>query len=235
MTHPPQSKRRRFQYSLRTLRLLVTLVAIACSWYAVQMKNAAERRAAILKIEKVGGSVFYYDARTSDLIGGEPPGWFSWLRRFHGDEHMGYPALVIFEGHAITDDGLLHLKDFPNLQCLDLSGTQISDDGLVHLKGLTNLRSLDLAGTHITDAGLVHLKDLTKLEKLSLDGTRICDAGLEHLKGFENLELLYLNSEVTTEGVSKLKQALPNCKMSGTSVLQSILKEMGLGHQPSDD
>ncbi len=44
MTGPPEHKRRRFQYNLRSLFILTTLVAIACSWYAVEMQKAAKRR-----------------------------------------------------------------------------------------------------------------------------------------------------------------------------------------------
>jgi len=45
MTDKP--KRRWYQYSLRSMLVLTTLVAIACSWYAYEMNEAAKRRAAI--------------------------------------------------------------------------------------------------------------------------------------------------------------------------------------------
>ena len=56
----PYPTRRWYQYSLRSLFILTTLVAFACSWYAVEMQNAAERRAAIKEIKKLRGLVGYY-------------------------------------------------------------------------------------------------------------------------------------------------------------------------------
>ena len=155
MTDKP--KRRWYQYSLRTLFVLMTLFAIACSWYAVEMQKAAKRRAAIAEITKLGGLVLYYDAATPSW--GEPPGWFSWLRILHGDEQLGNAVSVIFfSSSSITDAGLVHLKDLTKLERLEIQCTQITDAGLEHLKGLTSLEWLGLHYTHqITHEGVENL------------------------------------------------------------------------------
>ena len=137
----------------------------------------------------MGGDVRYYDA-SDPYTCGEPPGWFSWLRKLHGDEHLGNAVVVVIVNSQVTDAGLVHLKGLTKLEVLLLTCKQITDAGLVHLKGLTNLESLNLSNTPITDTGLVHLKGLTNLEQLWLGGT-----------------------QVTDEGVKKLQQALPNCKI----------------------
>ena len=49
---------------------------------------------------------------------------------------------------------------------------------------------VDLNGTEVTDAGLVHLKGLTQLQTLGLSFTKVID-----------------------EGIKKLQEALPNCKI----------------------
>ena len=42
--------------------------------------------------------------------------------------------------------------------------------------------------------------------------TKVTNAGLEHLKGLANLRALYLpGTDVTDEGVKKLRQTLPHC------------------------
>jgi len=47
-----------------------------------------------------------------------------------------------------------------------------------------------------------------------LQGTEISDAGLVHLMGLSNLTDLDLGgTEVSDEGISKLKEALPNCEI----------------------
>ncbi len=189
MTDKP--KRRWYQFSLRTLFIITTLFAIPCSWYAYEMNEAAKRRAAIEKIEKLGGEVIYYDA-TDPFTSLEPARWYSWLRRLHGDVHLGNVTAVAWLSPA----------------------KHVTDADLVHLKGLTNLTDLWLDYTQITDAGLVHLEGLTNLEELFLHGTQIGDAGLVHLEGLTNLTGLWLqDTQVTDEGVKKLQEALPNCRI----------------------
>ena len=119
--------------------------------------------------------------------------------------------------------GLVELRE------LWLLGKQIRD--ITSLTELVELRDLRL-GLQVTDAGLEHLKGLTSLQSLSLqslslfnsrpvtsDGRKfsfpkVTDAGLEHLKGLSSLKELYLQgTQVTDEGVKKLQEALPNCKI----------------------
>ena len=51
-------------------------------------------------------------------------------------------------------------------------------------------------------------------ESTSVSSAEISDAGLEHLQGLKQLERLYLRrTKVSKEGVSKLQQALPQCKI----------------------
>lgn len=74
---------------------------------------------------------------------------------------------------------------------------------------------VNLIGTQVADAGLEHLKGLTSLQVLNLGGSPVTDAGLEHMKGLTSLQSLYLSStQVTDASVKKLKEALPNCKIS---------------------
>jgi hypothetical protein len=132
--------------------------------------------------------------------------------------HLGYTN--------VTDDGLEHLTDLKNLQHLDLSGTRVTGTGLKHLKRLTELQTLRLENAAITDAGLEHLKGLSSLKELDLFGTQVTDAGLEHLTGLKSLEKLKLGyftlspelappelrrTNVTSDGVKRLRQALPKC------------------------
>jgi hypothetical protein len=214
MPHPPEHKLRWYQYKLSSLFVLMTLVALAGSWYANEMFKATERRKAIAEIEKLGGGVWYYDASDPHFYGGEPPAWFSWLRRLHGDEHLGNAVSIWLANPPVTDAGLVHLKGLTKLESLYLFHTQVTDTGLQHLKELTNLKALSLTDTQITDAGLVHLKDLTNLEGLYFWNMQITDAGLEHLKGLTSLEYLDVSrTQVTDEAVKKLRDALLNCKI----------------------
>ena len=117
------------------------------------------------------------------------------------------------------DEGALELagqtEKLTKLQRLFLPEIGATDAGLEHLSHLTSLRELDLVGTRVTDAGLARLRVLTNLQKLHVGGTQITDAGLEHLAGLTNLQLLGIGNcaLVTDQGVAKLQQALPKCKI----------------------
>jgi hypothetical protein len=216
----------KFQYSLRSLFVLTTLVAIGMSCLTVTMQTMQGQRRqheAAAAIEKIGGQV------TS-----EP----TWLGKLLRDDSLVRVTSVALLPHSvtdaglvhlqglsqlhklelehtkITDTGLLHLQGLSQLQYLDLSHAEVTDAGLVHLQGLSQLHELQLGSTKVTDSGLVHLQGLSQLHKLGLEHTKITDTGLLHLQGLSQLQHLWLNyTKVTDEGVKKLQQALPNCKI----------------------
>jgi hypothetical protein len=120
-------------------------------------------------------------------------------------------SLSMGTGDKLTDDALVHLKDFKDLEHLDLSNTPLNDAGLAQLKKLTKLEILVLSGTKITDAGLVHLKDMKELSVLKLDNNpNITDAGLIHLKALPSLNVVDLKeTKITPRGLDDLRAALP--------------------------
>jgi hypothetical protein len=221
------TKRRRFQYSLRTLLVFVTLCALACSWLAVKMRRAERQRAAATAVlEKLERGGVHWDERASQ--------WPRWLRRVLGDDFFNSVVEVDLHETGVSDAELEHLEGLDQLQTLRLYGTNVSDAGLEHLKGLNQLQTLELYDTNVGDAGLEHLKGLSRLQLLALTHTKVTDAGLEHLKGLSQLRTLALSqtevmehlkglaqlqalhlssTEVTNEGVQRLQQSLPNCKI----------------------
>jgi hypothetical protein len=212
---PPKSRRRWLQYSLRTLLVVTTLCAIACSWLGVKLQQARPQREAVAALEKLGALVFYdwqYDAQGISLPSPQPPGRL-WLRRVLGDDFFQSVHTVELTNRDITDAGLenigadlKHLECLSQLQWLDLSGTPITDSDLTYLTALSQLQRLDLVSTDVTDAGLEHLKCLNKLRVLNLARTQVTDAGLEVLTCFGQLKGLSLNdTRVTDAGMEHLR------------------------------
>jgi len=83
--------RRRFQFSLRTLLLVVTLCALACSRLAVKMQQAKRQQVAVTEIKELGGTVTYdwqIDADGHSRPNAQPPGPV-WLRNVLGDDCFG--------------------------------------------------------------------------------------------------------------------------------------------------
>ncbi len=125
--------------------------------------------------------------------------------------------LYIHGSAKITRTGLINagLAEMQTLEDLGPMGFLVDIKILEEVGKLTNLRTLTLDGSGNLENTLQHISGLKKLETLSLTGTSITDAGLELLHGLKNLKVVRLvnANNVTADGVSKLRSALPNCKV----------------------
>ncbi len=223
-------KLRWYQYSLRSLMIVVTLACIAMSWVAAKMKQARERKAAVERILNDGGRVIYdYQRDAFDNVS-EPPGPL-WLRELLGNDLFANVTEVDFEGGP-CDANLENLKGFTSLRSLRLNSTMVSDANMENLRRLTSIRSLKLgptilrgfnledlkglphleeldlsnAGSWGRDIGLRHLEGLTGLRKLNLYGACIGDEDQKHLGGLVQLQELDLSyTSVTDAGLKHLK------------------------------
>ena len=206
--------RLRFQFSVRSLVVLVVAVAVPCCWLAMKMRQAERQRTAVEAIREAGGTVFYHYQHTETLgrvPNAEPPAP-AWLRKLVGDDFFSNVSIVTLDG--ANDETLVHLRELTKLVWLDVADTQVTDEGLEHLRELTELEVLGLSDTQVTDLGLEHLTGLTRLTELGLADTQVTDAGLEHLRELTKLEYLGLSStQVTSQGVEELRKALPNCQI----------------------
>jgi hypothetical protein len=77
----PKPFRRWYQYSLRTLMIVVTLFALLCSWFAVKLGQARRQREAVEALIK-SGCIVHYDYESG--LGGfwkpnTPPPRPAWL------------------------------------------------------------------------------------------------------------------------------------------------------------
>jgi hypothetical protein len=167
----PKLRRRWFQYSLRSLLVVVTLCAFLSSWLAVKLRQAKRERAAAAALEELGGEVLW--SKPSGPI---------WLRNLLGDDLFSHVETVDLTGTKITDAGLENLKSLSQLQSLVLWATKVTDSGLESVKGSSHLKQLILMGTDITDNGLESIRDLGQLERLELSGTHVTAEGIMRLK-----------------------------------------------------
>jgi Leucine-rich repeat (LRR) protein len=90
--------------------------------------------------------------------------------------------LDLYYAEYMTEDGIAHLRDWKDLERLNLRGTRVTSKVFEHLARLTNLKSLDLAFTQIDDEGFEHLSGLLKLEHLAIGGNRLNGSCLTVLK-----------------------------------------------------
>ena len=176
----PKPKRRWFQYSLRTLLICVTLFAIACSWFAVKMRQAKRQEAAVGELKKLGCSVKYgVEVSRRGYARINKPNVPQWLLNLLGIDFFCHVSHVSEEKGKMTDDAMAHLNGLTHLQSLFLANAQITDAGLENIKDLTQMKIFRIwpddmilqqpGGVRITDAGLANFKRLTQLIEIHIE------------------------------------------------------------------
>ena len=167
--------RGRFQFGIRSLFLLTILVAIPCSWFAVEVRLVAREQEIGAELGELGVAVGWSRYPSGPV----------WLQGLLGDDFF-YSIVNLTGCTQVTDVDLETFTGLNQLGVLDLNksashrhgprASQGADPptpvsrqnpsdgrGLEHLKGLNQLRELDLGRTRVTDAGLRHLKGLNRL------------------------------------------------------------------------
>ena len=116
--------RRLLQYRLRTLLILMTVVAVLFAWGS---HKARQQRAAAAAVKAVGG-VAYYDFEYRDLQG--PRYCPKWLVDTLGVDYFANVHVVFLDGGNITDTDLEQLKVLTALRGLILKNANVSDAGI---------------------------------------------------------------------------------------------------------
>jgi hypothetical protein len=244
--------RRRFQFGVRSLLVIVVVLSVPLGWFAWETQRARRQREAVEAIKRADGRVLYdceFDENGDWWGPGIAPRIPAWMRKLLGHDFFAevveiylsdpddaalshvrkigpFKTFVSYRSYKVTDIGLANFEGLTRLEVLALPGAQVTDAGLVHLKRLTLLQTLDLSGTDVTDAGLPKLKALTKLKSLGLCRTQVTDAGLVHLKELTNMESLGLEeTQVTDAGLVHLRGL---AKLEMVSLLDTQVSDTGL-------
>ena len=164
----PKPRRRWYQFTLRTLLVVVTLAGCGFAWLGIKVRNARQQQAEVAAVARAGGSVIYdyqFVVPGNAIAGVTPPGPV-WLHRLLGDDCFQTVVEVNLSNQFFDDDDLAQIGNLPSLKVLRLDGTMVTDDGLEHLQGLTKLEELWLDRTQVTDVGLRHLQGLARLKRI---------------------------------------------------------------------
>ena len=149
--HPKHG--RWFQFRLRTLLIVVLVLSLPLSWFAVRLERARRQKEAVAAVRELDGEVIYEPkARAWQPL-------FAPLRSLLGRDFTDKVTHVLLQHTDATDDVLDHVKWLDSLFELCLFETQITDDGLGQLEGLTDLRHLDLRDTDVTAAAAKKLQE----------------------------------------------------------------------------
>jgi hypothetical protein len=224
----PKPKRRWLQFRLRSLFILVAVVAVPCGLFKWKWDRKQAERRAVAEIKQAGGSVIY----DREVDGKDTAPGPACLRAILGDDWFAevkhvktnlYPAFDIDHFHALkglqtlwiwghdsehfTDADFAFLTEMNDLEELMLNGVHFTDAGVSTIKSMRRLTKLHLDRTEITDSGLEGSSHVAALEELSLARSHTTDSGLVHLRALPALRELNLReTSITDDGLEDLKK-----------------------------
>ena len=166
-------KLRWFQFSMRTLLVIMLLVGCGLGWL---IRDVREQEAVVEMIRRGDGRIAFGEPRFLGRIGV--------VRSLLG-EHAFAPVtgVDLFDS---TDAHIAKIKSWKKIQWLDISGSEVSD--LSPLSGLTELTELGMLSTKVTN--LTPLAGLNRLTVLNIEGAEV--SNLTPLSGLSRLSYLYL-------------------------------------------
>lgn len=148
-----RTPKRRFQFSLRTLFLAMTVVVVVI--VAWPLTPAERQRAMVQSVRELGGNVAYRDAPVPKSLASHIAfQGRAWLPRDYFDDVFN----VQFAKSKATDEDLSklvtrHRSEFGQLESIFFISTPLTDDGLRHLDEFKQLKLIALIDTKVTDAG----------------------------------------------------------------------------------
>jgi len=245
-------RRKRGQFSLASLFVLVSALALLFAWVRHNLVIREVEARAIGHLMQIDGQVVL-EPHAPAIVRGVMQ--FDFLQRakilkFNDlESYVGYLPMPV-EEHPFQipypppheplipatfppetfNTQIAHVSALRQLTELVLYRCSVDDRGLASVEHLANLDKLDLTGTRVTDDGLKHLQGLRYLKELVLAGTSISDEGLAHLCPLANLETLNLSStSVTDAGFAHLRrlQRLKDLSLDGTPVSDKGLQNLG--------
>lgn len=127
-------------------------------------------------------------------------------------------SLNLWHSRGVTGPGLKHLAKMHALVELNLADCKnIEDAGVIAIAKLPALEQLYLNNCiELTDQAITALAGHKRLKELTLSGcVKLTDASLRHMMTMRSLEYLELRGchELSDEAVTKLRKALPGCRV----------------------
>jgi len=203
------SRRRWFQFRLRTLLVLVTIAAVLLAILGQKIRQYNREQHVIAWVHAQGGHCWFQNQIDStEQVSGNAT-WELWS---HASTYTVYPGQYDLKStHSMQREPMSwwRWKEGP------ITGASITHSDLKDISPLNELPKLDeliLTSTQVSD--LSPLVGAKQLRILNLTLTQVSD--LSPLVGLKNLEVVILyDAPVTDEQVETLKKALPTCMIIG--------------------
>jgi len=160
--------KRLFQIRLRTVLVLMLIVALGALWYGRHWREEHRRHAAVEYLTKRGAVVrimpslrgteveVSFDGEVMEVSNNSPPPQLT-LEDFEQLRLVPRLTALSIQGVMLTSETMAGIATVDNLERLDISHSHLDDKGLQALDALTNLRELNLEATQVTDEGVTRL------------------------------------------------------------------------------
>jgi len=162
---PEEPARPWWQFSLRTMFIMVTLLVIGLAWFIQLRERVQMRHRAVEAIEAAGGFV-RYEGDHGQYGSDESEGLTLQFALLLGDENT-FRNVVTVTWYALNKNG------------------HFGDEHMWVFDYLTETKFVDLDGAAVTNAGLRHLSSLTRLTELGFRGTPLNEEGLQTIEGLK--------------------------------------------------
>jgi hypothetical protein len=215
-----QRKRRLFQFSLGTLLLLTSAMAMLFAWIAHRIAPYREQAAIRKTLTDRGFQVLVRPAPRDFAV--------TLSEFFTGEEFATVSAL---SNRGVSDIDLTNLRLVPELGGLWLSGQHISDETIANLPPVPALSYLSLSHCAVTDKTLATLERFPALKELSP-----CDTKMT-VQGWRDFEARMPGIEINlrNQGLWEIAQAELQRKLLAKAASDELQLDLDWGSAPDDD
>ncbi len=217
-----QPKRRWFQFSLRTLVVVMLLVSLVLGYWGYARRRAQRQWEAVRAIREAGGTV-----RDDNMYWPHPNNSPTWQRR------LGIECPEAFHVDVTLSEGsgkeiMPHLRQLRELKDIRLDGDWLDDEGMKALFDSSNLTNLEIASDQITDTGILSIAGNKKLQTLSLSGKQLTDRGMAVVAQLPEVVFLELKlANATGEGLMHLRN---HPQLKSLTISGAMASDAGFEH-----
>jgi hypothetical protein len=125
------------------------------SWFTKRLGRARKQQKAVEIVKVMHGGISYDYQKGSSICKLEgKPDVPDWLRRLLTDHFFVNVVGVGLHGDDITNEKLICLQAFPNLEFIIIGCPKVTDDGLAHLVGFSHLEYLEIRDTQVSEEAI---------------------------------------------------------------------------------
>jgi hypothetical protein len=165
------------RFSIRSLFVAVTMIAIVIQILAVSTRDYRKRLRISADLRSMGATHIGFDENGN-------PDWVSFVSSVNSPEISKYKKIrhVDLSEACVTDATIRNVSGLDEIEVLHLTQCDVTDDQLELLAHIGSLKILRLNNTGITDKAIPAIASINGLMSVDLSGTLVSNSGVEELE-----------------------------------------------------